>query len=715
MKHARTAVASATLLLLAGAAGAQSSDQTVTVRASADASAAGLSAPYAGGQVARGGRVGLLGTQDMMDTPFSATAFTAQLLQDQQTRSVADVLLNDPAVRNARGFGNFQEVYVIRGFPVFSDDIAYNGLYGLLPRQYVAAELLERVEVLRGASAFLNGAAPGGSGLGGAINLMPKRATNEALTEVTAGVESGGQGLLALDLSRRFGPGGSTGMRLNAVVRNGDTAIDGESRQLGLLGVGFDWRAGPVRVSADLGYQDHQQDAPRPSVSPLGAVPAAPDAQVNWAQPWTYANERQTFGTVRAEVDLAPGAVLWMAAGLRRGDEANSLSLTSAAADGSATAYRFDNKRKDSVMTAELGVRGAFATGPVKHELTASAATFGADFKNAYAFSDFFNPLVTDLNHPVASDAPAATFFTGGKLDAPLTTQKIGTRSFAVADSIKLLDDALHIDFGLRRQTMTDRGYNYDTGAQESDYDKSRTTPMLGVLWKFGPTASVYANYVEGLVRGEVAPLTSGTLTVTNGGQALAPNKSKQTEVGAKFDFGRIGGGVALYSITKPIGAVEQVDATTAVFVSKNDERHQGLELSVFGEAMPGLKLLGGLNLIDAKMLATDKQAVGVPRQQLNLGAEWAVLPDLAVNARVLHTGSQWVDSANTAEAPAWNRVDLGLRWGTTLGGVPFTLRGRIDNLFNKSYWSSVGGFPGANYLVLGSPRTFSLSASAAF
>jgi iron complex outermembrane receptor protein len=42
--------------------------------------------------------------------------------------------------------------------------MAYNGLYGLLQRQYLAAELVERVEVLHGASAFLNGAAPGGSG-----------------------------------------------------------------------------------------------------------------------------------------------------------------------------------------------------------------------------------------------------------------------------------------------------------------------------------------------------------------------------------------------------------------------------------------------------------------------------------------------------------------------------------------------------------------------
>jgi iron complex outermembrane recepter protein len=193
--------------------------ETVIIRASADASAAGLSKPYAGGQVARGGRVGLFGTQDMMDAPFSGMAFTSDLLQNQQTRSVADVLLNDPAVRNARGFGNFQELYVIRGFPVYSDDMAYNGLYGLLPRQYVASELLERVEVLRGASAFLNGAAPGGSGLGGAINLMPKRATNAPLNEVTLGIESGGQAMLGVDLSRRFGPDSATGVRINAVRR----------------------------------------------------------------------------------------------------------------------------------------------------------------------------------------------------------------------------------------------------------------------------------------------------------------------------------------------------------------------------------------------------------------------------------------------------------------------------------------------------------------
>ncbi|RZJ22549.1 MAG: Plug domain-containing protein, partial [Brevundimonas sp.] len=87
---------------------------------------------YAGGQVATGGRVGMFGSQDVMDTPFSTTAYTEALVRNQQAVSIGDVLQNDPTVRVSKGFGNFQELYVIRGFPVYSDDMTYNGLYGVL-------------------------------------------------------------------------------------------------------------------------------------------------------------------------------------------------------------------------------------------------------------------------------------------------------------------------------------------------------------------------------------------------------------------------------------------------------------------------------------------------------------------------------------------------------------------------------------------------------
>ena len=231
---------------------------------------------YAGGQVATGGRVGLFGAMDIMDTPFNTTSYTEELVRNQQARSVADVLQNDPAVRVSKGFGNFQELYVVRGFPVYSDDMTYNGLYGVLPRQFVAAELLERVEVFHGATAFLNGAAPGGSGVGGAFNLMPKRAPDAPLNRLTAGWTGDDEIYGAADLARRFGDDDAYGLRLNLAGRSGQGGVENESADLRVVGLGLDRRGDRVRFSADLGWQDHHIDAPRPSVTPNGAVPTPP-------------------------------------------------------------------------------------------------------------------------------------------------------------------------------------------------------------------------------------------------------------------------------------------------------------------------------------------------------------------------------------------------------------------------------------------------------
>ena len=120
--------------------------------------------------------------------------------------------------------------------------MAYNGLYALLPRQYIASELFERVEMLRGASAFLMGASPNGSGLGGNINLLPKRAPVEALTRVTLNAGSGSAGGAALDVARRFGPDKATGVRFNAAYRDGGTSVDDEKARTGVAALGLDWR-----------------------------------------------------------------------------------------------------------------------------------------------------------------------------------------------------------------------------------------------------------------------------------------------------------------------------------------------------------------------------------------------------------------------------------------------------------------------------------------
>ena len=64
---------------------------------------------------------------------------------------------------------------------------------------------------------------------------------------------------------------------------------------------------------------------------------------------------------------------------------------------------------------------------------------------------------------------------------------------------------------------------------------------------------------------------------------------------------------------------------------------------------------------------------------------------------------------------PGWNRLDVGARYMTEVQGKLVTLRARIDNLTNRNYWASVGGYPGSGYLVVGAPRTLSLSVSVDF
>jgi len=693
---------------------------SITVQTSADASASGLAPEYAGGQVARGARVGVLGTRDAMETPFSTVSYTNQLMQDQQARSVADVLQNDPTVRVARGFGIFGETYFIRGFITGAGDTAYNGLYGLLPRQYTAVEMVERVEVLRGASAFLYGSAPSGD-TGGTINLVPKRATAEPLTAFTLGTASGGPLQFAADISRRFGDADRLGVRVNLARRHGDTALARERTELDLASVGVDWRGARTRLSADLGWQDNQLHGIRPSVTltnTVTTVPDAPDNKVNFAQPWTRSNERDLFGTLRGEFDVSDAVTAWAALGLRDSKEFNSLAgvQLSNATTGDGTAYRFDNRRRDKVQTGEVGLRGTFRTGAVTHELMLSASHFDHKSYNA-VIMDFLNLFPNNIYAPnlVARPDFINPGFVGGDINQPGLLWRARMHSFTLGDTLSFLDGRLQVIAGVRHQRLRHTDYNYVGVVSGTPYDDSRTSPVLGVVYKLNDRLSVYANYIEGLARGASAPMTFGGQPVVNGGQMLAPFVSKQKEIGIKYDGGSLGASLALFTTDKPHAFVN----SSLVFSAEGKDRHRGAELTAYGQPWRGVRVLGGMTLLDAKQRNSGvaanhgKRVIGVAKQQANLGVEWDVQPDWTISARAIATASRYADAANTLRVPGWVRYDLGARYTLDLPGEQLlTLRLQIENVSNRNDWISVGGYPGSGYLVLGNPRTLKLNAT---
>ena len=566
--------------------------------------------------MARGSRVGILGNKNNLESPFSNTGYTNKLIRDRNARSVGDVLQNDPTVRIARGFGNFQESYFIRGFASESDDTMYNGLYGILPRQYIATELFERVEVQRGASAFLNGMAPGGNNIGGTVSVLPKRAPNEDLTSVTASYGAGRRGGLAADIGRHFGGRQQFGIRFNAAHHNGKTAVDDEKSRLSLLNVGLDWCGEKSRVSVDLGWQDNKLRATRTNVTlggGLDAVPAAPKASSNWAQPWSYSNERDWFGTLRGEYDFTDTLTGYAAYGFRRGNEHNSLAnLTVNNLNGDGSQYRFDNVRRDKTDTGEIGLRGRFDTGPVQHEWALAANRFQSERKNAYIM-DFGNSFSTNLYRPVRRPPPAALnpMFSGNDMGAPALTGRLRLSSIAFGDTLNLFDKRLQIMLGARWQKIHSETFAYGSRQKSADYKKSRISPAVGIVYRITPEWSVYGNYIESLSQGATAGSTAsigGTVyRVSNADEMLKPFVSKQKEIGTKFERNGFSAGLALFSTDKPRSLYTVTDPLnrTARLTAEGKDRHRGAELTVYGEAAPGLRLLGGITLLDAKQKST--------------------------------------------------------------------------------------------------------------
>lgn len=686
------------------AAGGEATLPVVTVKAGAD-TLGSLPGAYAGGQVARGGRLGMLGNVDVMDAPFHITSFTAQTIEDRQARTIAEIVARDPSVRSTAPSGDVADAFFIRGFPIGDNnigEIAFDGLFGVAPNYRLMADYAERIEVLKGPAAMIYGMSPN-SGVGGAINVVPKRAEDD-LTRVRADYATRSQVGGHVDFSRRFGAQRQFGVRLNGSHHDGDTPIDNQSRKATLGAMALDYQGEHVRATLDLIDQREDVDAPsrRPWLSAGLAVPDAPDSRTNLTQRWEWYESRERSALLRAEYQAHEQLSVFAGFGTAQTDIDrffNTPVIINAAGDTTVTPSRarFDVERR----SAEAGVRGRLATGPVKHEMTLQWSDYedrlrlGMVAGQAYT-SNIFSPVDRPAQRAAA---PAAV--------PKRSTNRLG--GIALADTMSMVDDRLRVMLGLRRQQV--RSDNFDIGgAKTSSYDKSAVTPMAGLVIKPWQQVSLYANYVEGLSKGDTAPNTA-----TNAGEVFAPYKARQQEIGVKIDHGRVTTALSVFRIRRPSGQM-----TGTQFSADGEQVNRGVEFSAYGAVGHRLRLYGGATWIDAELTKTNNAAtagntaVGVPRVQVALNAEWDVplLSGLTLSGGLLHSGKQYANQANTQRLPGWTTLDVGMRYRSALGGKPLTVRADVRNVADRDYWAGASTW---GTLIAGAPRTFLLSASMDF
>lgn len=673
--------------------------------------------PYAGGQVGSGARLGILGNRSILTTPFNLTGFTAKLIQDQQARSVADVVQNDPSVRNDAPAFSERDSYFIRGFSVTNLDTAFDGLFYIANPRRSFIEGIERVEILKGPTALLNG---GTGRVGGTINLIPKRAGNEPLTRVTTTYLSDSQLWTHLDLGRRFGPNKEWGVRFNGSYRQGDTALDKNEIEVGVATLGLDYRSDRFRASIDLSHSTQNVTAPTSlfnAVAPNIAVPRAPNGRINTASPLEYIDSRHNMAAGRVEYDILPDTTIYAAGGASRYNEdflTSSYRITSPT--GRATNTLAIQPQEIRGYTGEIGVRSRFRTGFIGHELTiAATAAMNENYRggfNAIALPSFTTNVYNPVHLPQNAVATIRFPRSGGR---PLFAD-LDARSVAVSDTLSIAGDRVLLTLGGRYQSIVQKGYDTrplpSQGTVISRYDDGRFSPAVGVVVRPIDKLSIYGNYVEALEVGPTAPATA-----INSGETFAPVVSKQKEIGVKYDFGTFAMTASLFEIRQPNAFT---DPATNRFSVSGLQINRGLELTVFGEPIEGVRLLGGVTFIDAELAETQggqfdgNTAPGVPKTAINLYGEYDIpwLAGLTLTGRMLYTGSTFYNQANTQKVPDWTRFDLGLRYAFTgPAGKPVVLRANVENVFDRSYWaSSARGF-----LAAGAPRTYVVSAQVDF
>ena len=288
------------------------------------------------------------------------------------------------------------------------------------------------------------------------------------------------------------------------------------------------------------------------------------------------------------------------------------------------------------------------------------------------------------------------------------TDSKLTARSLALADTLGFIDNTVRLTLGGRFQWIKQLD---KTTAKEVKAD--RFSPMVTLAYVANPNTVFYSNYLEDLEPGNVDQDT---------GEMNNPRVSKQIEVGVRKNWNdAFTTTLSAYEIRRP-GIIRGRTGTALASLAGKEqgkERNRGIEFNAYASLFDNtLRPSIGLTYNQAKVFDfptyTDTIVSGVqvtsPRWIAKSAVEWNTpfVPNLTLNAALQYYGASYQDSAANYKLPSYTTVDLGAKYVVKVSEKQtLTLRGGVENLFNKHYWQVQRGMYDRSFAVLGMPRTY--------
>ena len=654
--------------------------------------------------------VGGFSDAPLLQTPASVTVISQKDMQDLQIRNLSDAVKLDASINDSYNAVGYAEQFTIRGFKLDTNSSYRKDGVAIPGDTQIPLENKERIEVLKGLAGLQAGvAAPGG-----VIDFIVKRPTVAPLRTVTVETRERGTLYGAVDLGGRL-EDTRFGYRVNVAAERLRSYIKGADGNRKFISGAVDWQISPqALLQLDADYQDKAQ-ATAPGFQLLNntTLPTgiSADAMLN-RQPWTRPVETVTSNLgLRFQYAFNDDWRATLSANqhsFKRDDYTaypygcspeGWMPVFCSNGDFSVWDFRSLGETKKP-LSAQAVIQGKFATGSLRHEVTAGFSYFNRkDRAGKYVYDEVG---ISNIYRPVIV-APS------DGVTGPVRLVRDDKEKSVFVQDIVSLTQNWKLHGGLRHIDVD--GYQYVLKAdKEIRARHDFLLPNVSLVYTPLDNVSMYAAYSQGMEHGGTASIYEN-----NANEELTPSRSKQIELGVKMDVTPdFMLAASLFQIRK---GLEYVNAEN-YFVRNGQAQHRGLELSAQGKASSNLSLGASVTALNSQQSGTGdvnydgKRVPNVPAFKAAVHADYAVqqVAGLSVNGSWEFASKKAFEYNNTTFVPSYHVFNLGAAWATRIAGTRAVLRASVNNVADKFYWRDVTPEAGG-YLFPGASRTFKVSA----
>jgi iron complex outermembrane receptor protein len=661
----------------------------------------------------------------LIETPQSISVIPRDQIEQQGAVSISDALHYTPGVIvdvrpssrydivNIRGLGNLQS------FVHFQDGLKLQrGMNFDVP--VTDPYLLERIEVFKGPASVLYGQV----GVGGLVNLVSKKPTNDPFGEIAVQYGTNGHKQVGFDFGGPLDREGQLSYRLTGLARESGTDIYGVDEERFAIAPSITWR--PTTATTLTILASYLND---PKSSYSVAVPAIGSALPNGAFPRiphyfnpgdpaydTFKREQAQVGylfehrfddvwTVRQNFRYMSLDTTFAA--LQTSGPATPTGTTSITRNKSLTINSVDTFAVDNQAEAK------FVSGGVKHTFL-----FGLDYQYSSADGELSGggtgaaaPAIDYLN-------PVYGLTIARPAIATLNSAESSQLGIYAQDQIKIGN--LSAVIGGRYDWAS---YDFDTRSVAgvvgtgADIDDKKFTWRAGLLYQFDNGIAPYVSYATSFepVQGVAVDASGNPFKPTTGEQYEVGIKYQPVGVNALFTVALFD--VRLQDVLTPSG-VSAPPCPTGCQVQTGEVRTRGIELEARASLNRSLDIVAGYTYLDSEVTKSSrvfpqpggapaidevgKRPTAVPQHMASLWAFYTFhegsLAGLGFGGGVRYFGETYGNLINTWTVDSHFLVDAAVSYD--FGVLSPQFRGfkaqvNATNLFDEEYLASCGPFGG--------------------